>query len=197
MPGATALAAALLAESVVVADGFASPSRVRDLAACAARRRERGEFRDARVGAGERQQHRGEIRGDRIAWLAEPLFPAETRLLEDFEALRLALNRHGLLGLFDLETHYAWYPPGGGYARHVDQPQGRDHRVATLVLYLNEDWEAGAGGELRLFHAHGGHSDIEPRAGRLVSFLTAGREHAVLDTRRDRLSITGWFRRRL
>jgi Rps23 Pro-64 3,4-dihydroxylase Tpa1-like proline 4-hydroxylase len=30
----------------------------------------------------------------------------------------------------------------------------------------------------------------------LVCFLAPGREHAVLATRRDRLSISGWFRTR-
>jgi SM-20-related protein len=33
-------------------------------------------------------------------------------------------------------------------------------------------------------------------AGRLAAFLTAGREHEVMPTRRDRLSLTGWFRGR-
>jgi len=47
-----------------------------------------------------------------------------------------------------------------------------------------------------LFDAAGCHRDIEPIAGRLVCFLTPGREHAVLATRRDRLSISGWFRTR-
>ena len=38
--------------------------------------------------------------------------------------------------------------------------------------------------------------DIEPVAGRLVLFLTERREHAVMPTRRPRLSLTGWFRSR-
>ena len=66
----------------------------------------------------------------------------------------------------------------------------------SLVLYLNEAWTPAAGGELRIFEASGGHRDIDPIAGRLVCFLTPGREHAVLSTQRDRLSISGWFRAR-
>jgi SM-20-related protein len=116
--------------------------------------------------------------------------------LEQLEQLRLELNREAGLGLFELELHYAWYPPGAGYARHVDQPQGRAQRRVSLVLYLNEDWTPAAGGELRIFDAADGHRDIEPLAGRLVCFLTTGREHAVLPTQRDRLSISGWFRTR-
>jgi SM-20-related protein len=116
--------------------------------------------------------------------------------LSDLEQLRLDLNREGFLGLFDLELHYAWYPPGAGYARHIDQLQGRDQRKVSVILYLNEAWTPDAGGELRIFDGDEAR-DIEPIAGRLVYFLTAGREHAVLPTRQDRLSITGWFRQRI
>jgi SM-20-related protein len=91
--------------------------------------------------------------------------------------------------------HYAWYPPGAGYARHVDQLQGREDRVVSVVLYLNESWVPVDGGQLRLFDGQLAR-DVEPLAGRLVGFVTAGREHAVLPTRKERLSLTGWFRRR-
>jgi len=64
------------------------------------------------------------------------------------------------------------------------------------VLYLNEGWTRAAGGELRLYDAAGGYRDVEPMAGRLVCFLTPGREHEVLPTQLDRLSISGWFRTR-
>ena len=213
-----ALAAALLRDGLVVMDGYVLPPRVRELIACAARRRDRGEFRAARTGMPRAQLaerdtairgdrvHGARIRGDRICWLAEPLFPAERALLADLDGLRLMLNREGGLGVFALEAHYAEYPPGAGYARHVDQLRGQDHRVVSLILYLNEAWHPRAGGQLRLFDAgggragdadaEGGYRDVEPVAGRLVCFLTAAREHAVLPTREPRLSVTGWLRRR-
>jgi SM-20-related protein len=184
--------APLFADGIAVRDEFVSASRVRGLIDCARRRRERGDFSVARVGA----QRREEIRGDSTCWLAEPLFEEERTLLRDLEVLRLELNREGFLGLFDLECHYAWYPPGAGYARHLDQLRGQDQRKVSLILYLNQAWEPAAGGELRLFGAAADFRDIEPTAGRLVYFLTAGREHAVLATRCDRLSISGWFRSR-
>jgi SM-20-related protein len=168
-------------------------------------RRERGEFGEARIGAGRLLQRREDVRGDRTCWLvparpmstapATVLFPEEEALLADLERLRLGLNRHGYLGLFELELHHAWYPPGAGYARHVDQLGGREQRVVSLVVYLNEDWPADAGGELRIFDDLE-FRDIAPVAGRLVCFLSAGREHEVLPSRRDRYSISGWFRRR-
>ena len=186
----------ILSDEVSIRDQFLAPAQVRALADCAELRRSRGDFIAARIGGARSLQRREEIRGDSICWIGPPLLPAEQTLLQGLERLRLELNRNALLGLFDLELHYARYPPGAGYARHVDQPQGRSQRQVSLVLYLNEDWASAAGGELRIFDAAGGYRDVEPIAGRLVSFITAGREHAVLPTRRDRLSISGWFRTR-
>jgi SM-20-related protein len=183
-------------DGVAVRDCFLAPTQVRALLDCAHLRRERGEFAAARIGGKRSLQRHPQIRGDSICWIAAPLLPAERMLLEELERLRLHLNERDLLGLFELELHYAWYPAGAGYARHVDQPQGHAQRQVSLVLYLNEDWAPAAAGELRFFDAPDRHRDIEPIAGRLVCFLTPGREHAVLPTRRDRLSISGWFRTR-
>ena len=183
-------------EGIAVLDGFLPPAQVRALLDCAHLRYDRGEFAAARIGSERKLQRRPQIRGDSICWIAVPLLPAEQMLLEELERLRLHLNERDLLGLFELELHYAWYPAGAGYARHVDQPQGRAQRQVSLVLYLNEDWTPAAAGELRFFDAPDRHRDIEPIAGRLVCFLTPGREHAVLPTQRDRLSVSGWFRNR-
>ncbi len=117
-------------------------------------------------------------------------------VLSALELLRLELNRESFLGLFELELHYAWYPAGAAYARHVDQPFGRTQRKLSLVLYLNVGWTPGAGGALRLFGVDEEFRDIEPIAGRLVCFPTSGREHEVLTAHRERLSISGWFRAR-
>ena len=187
---------ALEVDGISVRDEFLAEAQTRALLDCANLRRERGEFRAAQVGGLQCAQRREEIRGDFTCWMTPPLLPAEQALSQDLEQLRLRLNRDAMLGLFELELHYAWYPPGAGYARHVDQPQRRTHRQLSLVLYLNEGWTPQAGGELRIFEAGGGHRDVAPLAGRMVCFLTPGREHAVLPTQRDRLSISGWFRGR-
>jgi SM-20-related protein len=183
-------------DGIAVQDQFLEAAEIGALAACARMRRARAEFAPARIGGDLGLQRREEIRGDSTCWIVPPLRPAERALLHELEGLRLALNRAAMLGLFDLELHYAWYPPGAGYARHVDQPQGRTQRQVSLVLYLNQEWPPDAGGALRLFEAGGGHRDIEPIGGRLVCFRTPGREHAVLPALRDRLSISGWFRTR-
>jgi SM-20-related protein len=184
----------LLGGGLLVHDGFLDRAEVGSLRECAQLRGARGEFRAAGIGAAA--ERRGELRGDSICWLAAPLFAAERGLLTAFEVLRYAVNREAMLGLFDLELHYALYPPGSGYVRHLDQPRGREQRRVSLALYLNEQWEPEDGGALRVHDAAGSHRDVAPCGGRLVMFLTAGRVHEVLPARRPRLSLSGWFRAR-
>jgi SM-20-related protein len=181
---------------ILIKDRFIASSQINSLVDCVNARRERGDFSAGRIGASHALQRREDIRGDLTCWLREPLYSAERILLDQLEQLRLNLNRQAFLGLFDMEMHYAWYPPGAGYARHVDQPQGTSQRIVSLALYLNTQWESHAAGELRMFDTDDRFHDIEPIAGRLVCFLTTGREHAVLQTRCDRLSVSGWFRAR-
>jgi SM-20-related protein len=189
-------AAELGGAGVLIRDRFAAPSRIHALLDCVRARQLKGEFAPARVGGRAGLQRREEIRGDFTCWLRDPLYPAEQALLDQLEELRLELNREAFLGLFDLELHYAWYPPGAGYSRHVDQPRGTTQRLVSMVLYLNVDWDPLAGGALRIYDEAERTRDIEPIAGRLICFLTPGREHAVLPATRDRFSISGWFRGR-
>ena len=186
----------LRTHDLAVRDEFLTPPQLRALIDCAEMRRARGDFVAARIGSNRALTRREEIRGDSICWLTEPLFAPERELLGSLEELRLQMNRSAFLGLFDSEWHYAWYPSGAGYARHIDQPQGREQRRVSLVLYLNERWQSSDGGVLRIFGDDGRYSDIEPLGGRVVAFLTERRAHAVMPTRRGRLSLTGWFRSR-
>ena len=186
----------LTLSGISIRDQFIAPAQIQALLQCAEARQARGDFAPARVGRRASAQRRDDIRGDFTCWLGEPLYPAERSLLDRLERLRLELNLEATLGLFELELHYARYPPGAGYARHVDQPQGTTQRQVSLVLYLNADWQPADGGVLRLHETSDRILDIEPVGGRLVCFLTAGRVHEVLMARRERLSISGWFRGR-
>ena len=159
------------------------------------RRDAAGEFRPAAVGAGDGRAVRPAIRGDRIRWLTMAAGDAERQVLARFEALRVALNRDLMLGLADLECHYAIYETGARYARHLDRSPKGAERVVSVVLYLNEDWVPGDGGEL-LIATPGGDVRVEPRAGTLVAFLSQRFEHEVLASLRTRRSLTGWFRLR-
>jgi uncharacterized protein len=186
----------LSGDGIAVRDGFLTQRQIRALIHCAHARRQRGDFVPARIGADRNPLRCEDIRGDSICWLTERLYPPEREVLGLLEQVRLRLNRQVFLGLFELEMHYAWYPPGAGYARHVDQPRGRGQRRVSLVLYLNQRWTARDGGELKIFAGTGQYREIEPVAGRLVAFLSAGREHEVIPARRSRLSLSGWFRGR-
>jgi SM-20-related protein len=155
----------------------------------------RGELREAAVGAGAARAVRREIRSDLIHWITGDGGDAERRTLAAFEALRVELNRALQLGLHELECHYALYPPGAFYARHLDRSPAGVERVLSVVLYLNSGWGPDDGGELRLY-PDGPAVDVRPEGGTLAVFLSQRLEHEVLPSRRPRRSLTGWFRRR-
>lgn len=157
-----------------------------------------GTFVPARTGrATAAPVHHEGARGDRIAWLnASAPAPCEIPVRERLHELRDACNRTLFLGIDDDELHYAIYPPGAGYARHRDRFRDDDARVLSFVLYLNADWRAGDGGALRLHVSGDAHADIVPQGGTLVAFLSDTFEHEVLPATRERMSLTGWLRRR-
>lgn len=160
---------------------------------------QQGGFHAAGTGRGVQTQIDHEMRGDQILWVeSEHAGPALSAALDRLESLRQAVNRTLFLGLFDVELHFAAYPPGAGYQRHLDQFRDDDRRTLTAILYLNEpDWCEADGGLLRFWpDEHGAPIDILPSGGTLVTFLSARFWHQVLPTQRQRLSLTGWFRRR-
>ena len=143
------VSADLSASGIAIRDQFICAAEVLALRECARARELRGDFAPARVGRQGVEQRRNDIRGDFTCWLREPLRPPESALLERLEQLRRQLNREAFLGLFELELHYARYPAGAAYSRHVDQPMGSTQRKLSLVLYLNTDWQCGDGGQCR------------------------------------------------
>lgn len=161
---------------------------------------ESGQFRHAGVGRAESFEIKPDIRSDQVMWLeADAHSESIQRYFAAMEKLRLSLNHALYLGLFDYESHFAVYPPGSYYIKHLDQFRGIGLRTVTTTFYLNDDWLPEHGGQLRLY-THGEspnhHVDILPEAGTLVTFLSAEFLHEVLPAQRDRLSVTGWFRRR-
>jgi len=189
--------AAIAAETCAVVADFLPPPVIAALAAEAHRRDAAGEFRIARIGRGRDRVERSDIRGDRTLWLDEQVpAPAERPLWQALERLRLALNEATLLGLFAFEGHYALYPPGARYRRHRDRFRDDDARVLSCVLYLNEAWTAAEGGALRVYLSGDDARDVFPTGGTLVCFPADRYEHEVLPATRERLAISGWFRRR-
>lgn len=179
---------------------FLPPARITALADELRERRSHGAFHQAGVGAGAHPQLRPAIRGDQVCWLDETMqTPAQAPYFAALESLRLAINRRLFLGLFSFEGHMAVYPPGSFYTRHLDQFQGTTHRTLSAILYLNDDWHADDGGQLRLYLEDNDmekYIDVLPRGGTLACFLSDRFHHEVLPATRERLSVTGWFRHR-
>ena len=136
------------------------------------------------------------LRGDHIQWLDAGQNAACDQYLAVMDAVRQALNQALYLGLEDFESHFALYPPGAYYKKHLDRFRDDDRRAVSVVFYLNEDWRAEEGGALRLHLADGSCRDVLPQAGSLLVFLSADMPHEVLPATRERLSLTGWLRRR-
>jgi len=179
-----------------VVDDFVDSSLLAELRSRCVELHESGRLKPAKVGRGTSAQHVPEVRGDFISWLTHPERDAEQRILARLDELRAVLNRSLMTGLEDFEGHFAVYPCGAGYARHFDRLVGSDVRAISAALYLNEGWDDDDGGELRLYTGGGASVDILPRGGRLVAFQSDRFEHEVLPARRERMSFTGWFRRR-
>jgi SM-20-related protein len=185
-----------------VVPGFLELSLWRAIAAEARELYDEGEFRQAGVGRHHTFMIRPEIRNDRVLWL-DPASPTrlQAKYLERMEWLRQRINRELQLGLFGFESHYAIYPAGSFYRRHLDQFRGAGHRTVSCILYLNDDWRPEDGGALRIYLPLSDnaaapvetHFDLLPEGGSLVVFLSAGFEHEVLPATRERMSITGWF----
>lgn len=149
---------------------------------------------DARIGHAGSLQDNKNIRGDLTVWLDPEMGPPIEGYMAKMDALRLTLNREFYLGLQDFETHFSRYPSGTFYKKHNDNPRNQNRRKITSVLYLNESWQKGDGGELVVYDKADNHVlTLEPHAGRMILFKSEDFPHEVLPTIAPRESITGWF----
>jgi len=150
------------------------------------------EFRKAAIGAQSDRQIKSSIRGDFIYWLYRDRDKELLAFFDLIDEVLQKLNRYCFLSLSGSEFHLAYYPKGTHYEKHVDQFRGRNNRLISLILYLNEGWKKGDGGELKIFREDGPVL-IEPIAKRCVIFKSDVIEHEVLTTKVDRYSLTGWL----
>ena len=158
-----------------------------------------GQFTKAAIGKGNQKQVRAEIRSDEVLWMDPTnLSPLQAIFWEKVAEVQQVLNRRCFLGLKSFEGHFARYPIGSFYKRHLDQFHAVPHRIVTLILYLNESWTEADGGQLRMYFPQEDGSewveDVLPLGGRLVVFLSEEIPHEVLPTHKERISITGWLR---
>ncbi len=159
--------------------------------------RQQGLLKQAGIGRKNDFHIEQSIRSDEIKWFDENnTNEYQKEYLKIAQQLQDAINQRFFLGLFELEVHFALYAPNAFYKRHLDQHKNQDTRVITLITYLNENWKNEDGGELQLYLNDGETISVLPNAGTVVCFMSADFEHEVLPAKRERASLTGWFRKR-
>ena len=178
---------------------FLSPEETTLLRAELRRKYQEERFRKAAIGNKFNEQVQRSVRGDLIFWIdREKASPPETAFLAKIDQLVAYLNRTCFLGLVQSEFHYALYPEGSYYRRHLDAFRNDDRRKLSVVCYLNEpDWSPEDGGALVIYPEAPGQSGevtIIPNAGWLVIFESQALEHEVRPAARERLSLTGWLK---
>ncbi|GAB4036968.1 2OG-Fe(II) oxygenase [Spirosoma jeollabukense] len=189
----------ILADGYGIMDNFLASDEVARLAERLHDRRAMGQFRAAGIG-NQNVVVESAIRGDEILWVDEATATsAEQTFLQRIHEFVDYVNQTCYLGLRDYEFHYAVYPTGTFYKRHLDQFRSDSRRKLSVICYLNADWQETDGGQLALYfpdpEATGERQiTIAPLGGRLVCFESARLEHEVLPATRERLSVTGWLK---
>ncbi|MGZ3781407.1 MAG: 2OG-Fe(II) oxygenase [Pseudobdellovibrionaceae bacterium] len=156
-----------------------------------------GAFQKASIGHGVNKSQHAEIRGDSTLWIDEGSSSLQKELVTQLHLLMQHLNETFYVGLKRFETHFAVYAPGAGYDKHVDNHKGSGARRMTFILYLNENWQPGHGGELSFYSPDNEENlitQIEPKLGTFVLFRSELFPHQVEKSIQPRLSVTGWFR---
>lgn len=152
------------------------------------------DLRQAGIGAGADFTKDKKVRGDKIFWIQENHLPDNLGFWANFtKQLITFLNTQFYVGVRDSEFHFAFYPKGTYYEKHLDQFKGRNNRLISCILYLNKHWQPGDGGELVLYLNDGEQLAIEPTFGKFVCFRSEIFPHEVLTTQTNRYSLTGWL----
>ena len=192
----------LLQRKYSVIDNFFSTEEVEVLRNGLLAKYEEDQFKKSAIGNKTNELVEKEIRGDFILWLneaeagtAENVFFNRVNNLVDY------LNRTCFMGILHKEFHYAVYPEGTFYKRHLDTFQNDGRRKLSVVCYLNDEtWLEENGGELTIYVDENGEEkaiDLYPFPGRVVIFESQVLEHEVQRVKHSkRFSITGWLKTR-
>lgn len=188
----------ILTDGYGIVDDFLMPDEVAVLAKRLRNRREAGQFRAAGIG-NQQVTIENTIRGDEILWLDETMAtPDERVFLRRINEFVEYVNQTCYLGLRESEFHYALYPAGTFYKRHLDQFRSDSRRKLSVICYLNTDWQKADGGQLAVYLPQDDGTErrvtVSPVGGRLVCFESGRLEHEVLPATRERLSVTGWLK---
>ncbi|NVK85714.1 MAG: 2OG-Fe(II) oxygenase [Cytophagia bacterium] len=183
---------ALANDDYVVIDNFLNDEVYSQLRSFFLTKLGHDEFDPAGIGALADHHLDQSRRGDHVYWLDSKVDEHLSPVFELIHDLIGKLNRYCYLGIADFESHLAYYPVGTFYEKHVDQFKARSNRLISMIIYLNEGWKAGDGGELKLFFENE-EKLVEPIAKRIVLFKSDVLPHEVLKTNVGRYSLTGWL----
>jgi len=188
----------LLIQQYSIVDDFFLPQEVENFRSSLINKYDEEDFKKAAIGNQFNELIVKAIRGDFIFWIDEKLANKEEQTFFDkIEHFTDYLNRTCFLGIQEREFHYALYPIGTFYKRHLDTFQNDDSRKLSIVCYLNdEDWLPEYGGELVIYKEGEEDINIYPLRGRMVVFESQVLEHEVKPVKQERLSITGWLKTR-
>src|SRR5690606_34864656 len=114
---------------------------------------EEDNFKKAAIGNRLNETIEKSVRGDFILWINEKdENEVEKLFFRKINSLVEYLNKTCFLGILQKEFHYAVYPEGTFYKRHLDTFQNDDRRKLSLVCYLNQEgWKPENGGELVIY----------------------------------------------
>ncbi|TCB24791.1 2OG-Fe(II) oxygenase [Acinetobacter sp. ANC 4633] len=146
------------------------------------------EFRDAAIQNGVVSK----IRSDHILWINDNL-PIAEQHVTTLMHLAQELNQAFFFGIREVEAHFACYNAGEFYALHRDNPQKKNDRMISAVLYLHPEWHEDWGGQLCLQDKQQNWHILEPKPNRIALFQS-DLLHEVLAAKQQRLSITAWMR---
>lgn len=153
------------------------------------------EFKKAAIGKNYLEEINTEVRGDKILWLNKKNTSEGLGVFfEVIQNLINYLNQVCYAGVNDFEFHYAHYPKGTFYKKHLDQFIIDDARIFSVVFYLNQNWNPSQGGNLKIYKDDGDEI-IDPIGNRLVFFDSGKYYHEVLPTNVSRFSLTGWLKK--
>jgi len=192
----------LLNQKYSISDFFFSNEETKQLRESIIQQDTKQDFHQAAIGNSQNEQIVKSIRGDKILWIDESkMTETEEIFFSKINHFIDYLNRTCYMGIEESEFHYAIYPEGTFYQRHVDAFKNDDRRTLSMVFYLNdEDWKDDFGGQLTLFLPYENNTekelDILPLAGRLAIFDSKTIPHEVKKVNRPRYSITGWLKTR-
>lgn len=187
----------LIDKQYSIIDDFFSDDEVQGLRNILLTKYEEDEFKKSAIGNIFNEIIAKSIRGDFISWIDEKQLSKEENLFFDkITTFTNYLNRTCFLGIVEREFHYALYPKGTFYKRHLDTFQNDDSRKLSIVCYLNnENWKPEFGGELVIYKDEE-EITVYPLQGRVVVFESQILEHEVKPVEQQRLSITGWLKTR-